>query len=144
MKKIILLIFILTFSIFSCKAQNPITEVEYNYITKGIKIQEESGLDTKKGYIIKNLFTFPENAPSIIRKTTFKAIYRETDKKPFAFLCIYKNTSNGFEDYICFPNVDPAGTFCSKTNEILTEYDENGKLAIIWGLVRLSAFNTNQ
>ncbi|WP_421799825.1 hypothetical protein [Haliscomenobacter sp.] len=29
------------------------TQEEYNYVTKGYKIQQESGLDMKKGYSIK-------------------------------------------------------------------------------------------
>jgi len=31
------------------------TQEEYNYITKGYKIQVESGLDMKKGYILTEL-----------------------------------------------------------------------------------------
>ncbi len=34
------------------------TETEYNYVTKGYKIQLESGLDMKKGYRFEDLDTW--------------------------------------------------------------------------------------
>ena len=134
---------IIVLTSLGCFAQAQLTETEYNYITKGIQIQMESGLDVKKGYSIKDLFVFPDMAPGVVRSTTFKAIYRDTEKKPFAYLCIYKNVSNGFTDYICFPVNDATGIFNAKANQVLSEYDEKGKLAIIWGLFQLSIHNSN-
>ncbi|AOZ99623.1 hypothetical protein [Flavobacterium commune] len=52
MKKIILLGLLLVG--FGCFAQNETTEKEYNYLTKGLKIQKESGLDVIAGYEFKN------------------------------------------------------------------------------------------
>ena len=33
----------------------PTSEEEYNYLTKGYKVQIESGLDMKKGYALHNM-----------------------------------------------------------------------------------------
>ena len=125
-------------------AQKLMVQEEYNYITKGIKIQQEAGLDVKKGYAIKELFSTSTNNQKIIRSTTFKAIYREGEKKPFAYLCIYKNTKNDFTDYLCIPTQDADKEFWDKTYEIMSEYDEFGKLSIMWGIAHLAGHITLQ
>lgn len=48
MKQILFTTIIVCFSVY-CKAQNT-TEIEYNYIKKGITETENSGLDMKSGY----------------------------------------------------------------------------------------------
>jgi hypothetical protein len=116
---------------------------EYNYITKGIKIQQEAGLDVKKGYSIKDLFTTATHDQKVTRSTNFKAIYRDNEKKPFAFLCIYKNMKSDFTDYLCIPANDSDTEFWTKTYEIMQEYDEYGKLSIMWGIAHLSGFISN-
>ncbi len=86
---------------------------EYNYITKGYKVQLESGLDMKKGYMLSNL-DFPNDmgsldvkgADNITRNYELKALYRTGQKNPCALMLHYKNTSDKSEIYICIPNPD--------------------------------------
>lgn len=54
MKKIILLLLFVSTSVFS---QSGTSIDEYNYLTKGLKLQSESGLDTKKGYRMDLIYT---------------------------------------------------------------------------------------
>lgn len=44
------LLFLINVVGFSQESQNSTTEEEYNYMTKGYRVQTESGLDMKKGY----------------------------------------------------------------------------------------------
>ena len=66
MKKVlVLLVAITSIAINQAIAQSennqlpaPTTEEEYNYLTKGYKIQVESGLDMKKGYSLIDMGTY--------------------------------------------------------------------------------------
>ncbi|MFV5699001.1 hypothetical protein ACM55H_11595 [Flavobacterium sp. ZT3R17] len=55
MKKITLLLFMFTAFSYAQDKPNGTTLEEYNYMTKGYKIQISSGLDVKKGYVINDL-----------------------------------------------------------------------------------------
>ena len=50
------------------------TEEEYNYITKGYKVQFESGLDMKKGYILKDMGEWNLKYDNISRGFAFKGL----------------------------------------------------------------------
>lgn len=54
--KIFLLAGMLLFNV-AVFAQSGTTADEYNYLTKGLKLQTESGLDTKKGYRMDLIYT---------------------------------------------------------------------------------------
>ena len=71
MKKLPLL---LTFFIFF-SGYSQTTLEEYNYMTKGYRIQLESGLDTKKGYQVQDLLKISKNDYSF----DFKTLTREAD-----------------------------------------------------------------
>jgi hypothetical protein len=74
---------------------------EYNYVTKGYKVQIESGLDMKKGYEFKSIDTVSTK----IATAEMKILYRlkENKKETAAYLIIYKRESRNVE-YICIPN----------------------------------------
>ncbi len=61
MKHLLLLLFLVSSSTLVCQLDSmlvravPTTMEEYNYMTKGYKIQVESGLDMKKGYSFKDM-----------------------------------------------------------------------------------------
>lgn len=75
---------------------------EYNYLTKGYKIQIESGLDMKKGYTFKDLFVV-STSYDVIRKATFKALYRAGQTAPCAIVMIYQK-DGGIAEYVCIPH----------------------------------------
>jgi len=103
MKKIIGL-FIMVFLFFNAFGQT--TEEEYNYLTKGYKIQKESGLDMKKGYNLQ-LFKFykPNGIPS---GWEFSGLFHDGEKVPCAILAVFKkiNFDNEleYEKYFCIPS----------------------------------------
>ena len=77
------------------------TMEEYNYVTKGYKVQIESGLDMKKGYEFKSIDTVSTK----IATAEMKILYRlkENKKDIAAYLIIYKREARNIE-YICIPN----------------------------------------
>ena len=58
MKKILLLLIVLFVSTYSFSHT---TEEEYSYVTKGLKIQIDGGLDMKKGYELKTVKVLNSN-----------------------------------------------------------------------------------
>ncbi len=94
MKYLILIIFILV--TFASRSQT--TNQEYNYITKGYKIQVESGLDPKSEYIFKDFGTFS----SLARSCQFIGLYRKKSGKLAGTMAIF-NDLNGRKYYFCIP-----------------------------------------
>lgn len=84
----------------------PTTEEEYNYITKGYKIQIESGLDMKKGYSFKDITPgyslFWDNG-KIERNVKFKALFRDGEERPCAML-VRLERIGGITQYFCIPS----------------------------------------
>lgn len=85
------------------------TQEEYNYVTKGYKIQQESGLDMKKGYSIK---FYPETQSNGLVNWNEKAeviggaIFRDGQTNPCALILYYQNKNTGFKEYLCIPSND--------------------------------------
>jgi len=97
MKKFLpLLILSIVFTSSFSFAQTTIEE--YNYLTKGYRIQMESGLDMKKGYTLKDFGTFR----STTRTCEFKGLYNEATHKLAATLAIF-HAANGDIYYFCIP-----------------------------------------
>lgn len=71
---------------------------EYNYITKGYKVQIESGLDMKKGYEFEDV----DKVKIGIRVAELKKLING-QKKIAAYMIIYQK-ENGPKDYICIPS----------------------------------------
>ena len=96
------LIFVFIFVTITTFAQT--TEEEYNYITKGYKIQISSGLDMKKGYTFKDLYLYKKDF-EMGNKTgyyqfTFKGLYKDGKIKPCAIMVECKGVA---DDYLCLP-----------------------------------------
>lgn len=83
----------------------PTTEEEYNYLTKGYKIQAESGLDMKKGYLIRDMGAWKEGNYSF----EFKALIREVADELAGIMVIVKADSwSGISTYyLCIPINNP-------------------------------------
>jgi len=119
------------------------TQDEYNFITKGYKIQVESGLDMKKGYSLKDITEYSTNSDGTIRKVEFKALIRDGEKKPCAILCKYKRVDTERTEYLCIPTYDAPieiweQTF--KSFESLSSWSGNAELTVMNALSRLSSF----
>lgn len=96
----LLILLSLMFSFDTVNAQTSLEE--YNYVTKGYKIQIESGLDMKKGYEFEAI----DEKSTDIRSAKLNALHRvlPTGKKEIAaYLIIYNRTGNPTE-YICVPH----------------------------------------
>lgn len=76
---------------------------EYNYITKGYKIQLENGLDMKKGYAVVGFFGEAVGDRAML----YNGLYRlDANGKPAtlaAVMVIFQRPSTSFIDYICIP-----------------------------------------
>jgi hypothetical protein len=75
MKKITLLFIMFTVFAYSQDKPNGTTLEEYNYMTKGYKIQLSSGLDVKKGYRIDDVTSYP----TALYDFKFQSFVREKD-----------------------------------------------------------------
>jgi len=98
-KKSIIVVFCLYLPI---KSFTQTTLEEYNYVTKGYKIQIESGLDMKKGYEFIDLGSKEVGT----RKAELKALHRiknNGDKEIAAYMVVYKKQGLKTE-YICVPH----------------------------------------
>lgn len=128
MKKLFYLLLFVSIGVFSQTNEKITTQTtleEYNYVTKGYKIQIESGLDMKAGYILKDItdfittYTVDEN--KIHRKTTFKLLYRQNNDLPVAIMMITERKDNNYKEYFCIPsyNSDLWNTFSSDFSKSL-------------------------
>ena len=119
------------------------TQDEYNFITKGYKIQVESGLDMKKGYSLKDITDYSTNSNGSIRTVEFKALFKDGQNKPCAILCKYKRLDTGANEYLCIPTYGTPieiweETF--KSYESINSWSGNAELTIMNALSRLSSF----
>lgn len=110
---------------------------EYNYLTKGYKIQQESGLDMKKGYKIQ----FLTEHRVLERTQELHVLFRDGETKPCAFLVVYERPSTRFKDYICIPHFDSDSEIWLMFWEKVQTYSDNGTKALVWGLSKLAAYN---
>lgn len=113
MKKITLLLFFVLCIGQMVMAQIPeeqpnfgTTLEEYNYITKGLKIQIETGLDAKKGYSFKK-YPHTHSAENVKFEVYF--LYRQNQNKPCATFIRAMYTIAGFTTqnkdlFFCLPN----------------------------------------
>ena len=74
---------------------------EYNYITKGYKVQLESGLDMKKGYEFEDLNTHKAG----IRTASLKKLVKVNagKKQTAAYMIVYQKEQSP-KEYFCIPS----------------------------------------
>jgi len=78
---------------------NPTTIEEYNYLTKGYKVQIESGLDMKKGYTFIDIGQVKQGSYSF----DIKGLIREAKKEVAGILVVAKSGISGRTYYVCIP-----------------------------------------
>jgi len=93
--------FIIALLICTINSNAQTTLEEYNYLTKGYKVQMESGLDMKKGYELSSV----DAETTSQRNAELKVLHRlkNSKKEIAAYLIIYNKTGNE-KEYICVPN----------------------------------------
>lgn len=144
------LLFTLVATLFTITVVAQTTEEEYNYVTKGYKVQMESGLDMKKGYSLKDLGNWSLNFGSDgTREAVFKGLYRDNSTKSCAIMLIYKRPSTGYTEYYCIPTIDAPQNLWDKTLEqINTHFTEQNAKAVystlVWALMKFSVQQTNK
>lgn len=119
--KFILLVICMPFNLhlYSQELPTGTTEEEYNYLSKGYKVQIESGLDMKKGYIFENFGEVKQTNYSF----TFKLLIREAEKEVAGILVVTKSEISGNTYYVAIPvnNKD----LMSKYYAVLSSWDES-------------------
>jgi hypothetical protein len=142
MKLTSLFVLIGTFAI-SSSGFGQTTMEEYLYVTKGYKVQIESGLDMKQGYKLEDITeSTVTSGDSSYRKTSFKGLFRKGERTPCAIMCIYSNVvDNRLEstDYICIPHVDSSKEIWSMTLTKISEHAGEDANALMLGIMHLSA-----
>lgn len=134
--------------LFSLNIFAQTTEEEYNYVTKGYKVQMETGLDMKKGYALKDLGTWSLNfGTDGTRDASFKGLYKDNATKPCAIMLIYKRPSTGYTEYYCIPTTDAPEALWNKTlDQINTHFSEASAKAVystlVWSLMKFSVQQT--
>lgn len=120
----ILISFLSLLATFSLWAQ-PTTEEEFNYMSKGYKIQVESGLDMKKGYSLQLLdsMTVPHSAAT--RHVRFLGLFREGSTTPCGIIGVVKRMDNGVVTYLCLPSHDAPDALWQKAVQGLEQYKDN-------------------
>lgn len=103
MKIQFILLLLFSLSINCINAQT--TLEEYNYLTKGFKIQQDAGLDMKKGYKLVDQKILSLREGNNVRKGTLKALFREKKEtlELAAYLLVYQ-LNNEPPVYYCIPN----------------------------------------
>lgn len=142
MKRIIML-FVALISMSALFSQKPTTQEEYNYLTKGYRIQIESGLDMKKGYTMKDILVDVTLSTGIEkRSTSYKGLYRDGETRPCAILLIYKRLDNNSAPfYFCIPTSESDPSLWQKTIEQINtnfQNQNNPMLTLIFGLMHFS------
>jgi hypothetical protein len=102
MKKLLIILFAFNSLLLFGQTANqvaPTTEEEYNYITKGYKVQIESGLDMKKGYKFQDEGTVSRGKCDF----QFKLLIREVKNEIAGYLVIVHSRNTGRTYYVCIP-----------------------------------------
>jgi hypothetical protein len=114
---------------------------EYNYVTKGYKVQVESGLDMKKGYRFDDVHTIHiQYSDGVVRETEFKALFREGQKMPTAILCIYSHSDKQDKDYLCIPQFNSSKEVWDSTYARLSAIQGDNIMPLMYGLSKLTSY----
>ena len=150
--KLIIIAFLLALSgstqLFS-QSKTTTTEEEYNYVTKGYKVQIESGLDMKKGYSLKDLGEWNLKYSDVSRGFAFKGLYRDNDTIPCAVMAIYqkkRNNKPAISEYYCIPTLDAALLWERTMSQVNQDYNQSNAneiyVGMVWALMKFASQQT--
>lgn len=131
-------LFSLLFTVVIAVSQT--TLEEYNYLTKGYKVQMESGLDMKEGYELKYAYTTTIRKKSFNRTIEFKYLYRTKDTIPCAILLVLARTDTDYIDYLCVPSFNSTKELWAKSKEDFVKSANNWNAYArdyTWGMLRM-------
>lgn len=146
--KLLIPITLIVALLLTTKLFSQTTQEEYNYITKGYKVQMESGLDMKKGYTLIELGSWGLDHNPEHRECTFKGLVRQGQTKPCAIMMIYKRTDvkEGATFYICIPTPDSTEQWNLTLNFINENCKNNDKMqnTMLWALMKFASQQTTK
>jgi len=125
------------------KAQT--TLEEYNYVTKGIRVQKEAGLDMKKGYelVETDVSSSLKWADGTERKFQFFLLKKtnEAPNKYKAIVAIYQNIRNGggSSDYYCIPTANSSEEIWQKALSDYNQMSTDAWKSFAWALAKISS-----
>jgi hypothetical protein len=130
------------FVLLSTGAFAQTTLEEYNYLTKGYRVQIESGLDMKKGYTFSDIPSFRISySNGVAIDADFKALYKEGQKIPQALLCIFSRSDNPIKEYICIPQFGSSKEIWDSTRvKLASVQGEEDAGALMYGLAKLGSY----
>lgn len=143
MKKVLLCLCCIFISFQLLNAQTTIEE--YNYITKGIQVQQESGLDMKKGYILVDteVSSSVKWGDGTERKFQFLLLKKtsETPNKLKAIVAVYQNIRNGKygNEYFCIPTYSSSDEVWQKAFQDYNKMSNQAWQSFAWALAKISS-----
>lgn len=141
MKSILILVAAM---ICSLAGYSQTTLEEYNYLTKGYKIQIESGLDMKKGYRMVELHD--HGLKKLVGKNAVKfemgvrGLYRDKEVAPCAILVIFHRSDRDKESFICIPHWKSEQEIWNLFYAESNNFSQEGAQAMMWALAKSSSF----
>lgn len=136
------LLTILAAAFVSTAAFSQTTQEEYNYLSKGYKIQLESGLDMKSGYEIKEVGDYGVNYNNgeFSRDVKFLHLYRIGETIPCATLAIFSRSNTDYEQYYCIPHIDSSSDIWTQAysdfQSLTTSWSEQGS-GYTWSMIKV-------
>jgi hypothetical protein len=117
-------IFLLVLFLFSLHSFSQTSTEEYNYVTKGLKIQMESGLDMKKGYVLEAMDTILKAKMTDWYDGAYHREKQPTDYgKAYIFKKLYKLDSENNKKFVCYVvSIDSYKEEYSDLNSIYPTY----------------------
>jgi len=76
---------------------------EYKYLKEGFKIQQESGLDMKDGYVLIQSHIETSKYPKYDRVVDFRYLVKTNNGTVAALQLIVRRTDTNYEEYLCIP-----------------------------------------
>ena len=141
------LILAICFSMIACLAFSQTTEEEYNYVSKGYKIQLESGLDMKKGYRFENVDSWGLDYGAFQREASFKYLYRDGEDIPCATMMKLYRTDTDYEQYLCIPHYNSSEDIWKRTLQDFKSATEDWTKAshgYAWGMIKMISFMSSK
>ncbi len=143
MKNLITILFFL----ICCSVFGQTTLEEFYYITKGYKLEVESGRGIRQGYFFRDVEDFGLSYGSFQRKVTFKQLFRQGESTPCATLMILERTDTQYKEYLCIPHYKSKHEIWEMAlysfNSSVWEWTEASK-GYTWGMITMISYMSSE